>query len=418
MNKRVVITGLGCVTPIGLDRETAWRNAISGASGVRRIEDERTLGLPVKLAAEIACFDPLRFMGAKEARRTDRFMQLAIAATDEAVRDSGLSIGDNVNQRRIGVWIGSGVGGIATFEQGMRDALDRGFERISPFALPMFLPNMAASQVAIRIGARGLASCTTTACASGSHAIGQAFRAIQRGDADVMIAGGTEAPICRVGLASFAAMRALSIQTEPSLGSRPFDRMRDGFVMGEGAGIVVLESLEHARRRGAVSHAELLGYGAGGEGYHTAAPREDGNDWAWAIREALADAKLTPDRIQYVNAHGTSTPLNDLVETRAIRTAFGRAAYDISISSTKSMTGHLLGASGAVEAIWSVLALRDQIVPPTINYREPDNELDLDYTPNIARRRPIEAVLSNTFAFGGHTAALVFGRGGEVDGLS
>ncbi|MFD0670093.1 beta-ketoacyl-ACP synthase II [Cohnella sp. GCM10027633] len=418
MINRVVITGMGCVTPIGLDKETAWRNAIGGVSGVCRIADERTEGLPAKLAAEIVGFDPLRYMDAKQARRTDRFVQLAIAAADEAVRDSGLAIGDNAVPWRSGVWIGSGVGGIATFEKGMKEALERGFDRVSPFALPMFLPNMAASQTAIRFGARGMTSCTATACASGSHAIGQAFRLIQRGDADVMIAGGAEAPICRIGLASFAAMRALSFQEDPAFGSRPFDRGRDGFVMGEGAGIVVLESLAHARARGAVPYAELLGYGAGGEGYHVASPREDGSDWARAMKEAMVEARLSPEGIQYVNAHGTSTALNDLAETRAIRQAFGRTAYEVSVSSTKSMTGHLLGASGAAEAIWSVLALRDQIVPPTINYREPDEELDLDYTPNAARRRPIEAVMSNTFAFGGHSAVLVFGRGGDDHALS
>lgn len=415
MNNRVVITGMGCVTPIGLDRETAWRNALRGVSGIRRLEDDRLASLPVKLAARVRGFDPSAHMDAKQARRTDRFIQLAIAAADEAVLDSGLAVGENADPLRVGVWIGSGVGGIGTFESGMQDALERGYDRISPFALPMFLPNMAASQVAIRFGARALTGCATTACASGSHAIGQAFRAIQRGEADVMIAGGTEAPVCKVGLASFAAMKALSLQPDADKGSRPFDKGRDGFVMGEGAGMLVLESWNHARARGAKPYAEVLGFGAGGEGYHIAAPREDGSDWARAMRAALDEAGLSPADVGYVNAHGTSTQLNDLTETRAIRTVFGASAYDVGISSTKSMTGHLLGASGAVEAVFSVLALRDRTIPPTINYREAEAELDLDYTANVARRKPISAALSNTFAFGGHNAVLAFGRLAQAD---
>ncbi|MFC5527913.1 beta-ketoacyl-ACP synthase II [Cohnella yongneupensis] len=410
MNNRVVVTGMGCVTPIGMDKETTWQNAINGLSGIRRISDHRTEQLPVKLAAEILDFDPLKVMDGKEARRMDRFMQFAIAAADEAIRDSGLVIGVNADPLRTGVWIGSGVGGITTFELGMREVLERGYGRISPFAMPMFLPNMAASQVAIRVGARGILECSVTACASGSNSIGEAFRKIERGDADIMIAGGTEAPVCKVGLASFAAMRALSNQTDPEEGSRPFDKRRDGFVMGEGAGILVLESWNHAHARGAIPYAEVLGYGACGDGFHIAAPRSDGSDWSRAMTMALNDAELSPDRIQYINAHGTSTILNDLTETRAIRKVFGSLAYDIGISSTKSMTGHLLGASGAVEAILSILALRDQIIPPTINYREQEEELDLDYTPNVARRRSLKAVMSNTFAFGGHNAVLVFGQ--------
>mgnify|MGYP001156499366 CR=1 FL=1 len=410
MNRRVAITGIGCVTPIGNDAAETWRNAANGVAGIRRLNDERTDGLPVKLAAVASEFDPLRTMEAKEARRSDRFAQLAIAAADEAVRDSGLTVGDNADPLRTGVWVGSGVGGIMTFEAGMADALRHGYDRVSPFALPMFLPNMAASRVAIRFGARGITACTATACASGSQSIGEAFRAIRRGEADAMIAGGAEAPVCRIGLASFAAMRALSTQTDPAQGSRPFDKRRDGFVMGEGAGMLVLEAWEHAKARRARIYAELLGYGSGGEGHHIAAPRADGSDWARTIGLALEDAGLSCGSIGYINAHGTSTPLNDAAETRAIKAAFGSRAYDVSVSSTKSMTGHLLGASGAVEAILSVLALRDGIVPPTVNYREPDGELDLDYTPNAARSRRLAAAMSNTFAFGGHNAVLVFGR--------
>jgi len=401
---------MGCVTPIGTDKSEMWRNALNSVTGIRRLSEELTAQLPVKLAATIDEFDPLRTMEAKETRKTDRFMQLAIAAADEAVRDSGLVLGDNVDPQRTGVWIGSGVGGIATFEAGMTGAVENGYDRVSPFALPMFLPNMAASRVAIRFGAKGITACTTTACASGSQSIGEAFRAIRRGEADAMIAGGAEAPICRIGLASFAAMRALSLQTDPSQGSRPFDRRRDGFVMGEGAGMLVLEAWEHAKARRAPIYAELLGYGACGEGYHIAAPRPDGSDWARAMNLALEDAALSRGSIGYINAHGTSTPLNDATETLAIKSAFGSRAYDVSISSTKSMTGHLLGASGAVEAVLTALALRDGIIPPTVNYQERDGDLDLDYTPNMAKPKRLVAAMSNTFAFGGHNAVLVFGR--------
>ncbi|WEK55924.1 MAG: beta-ketoacyl-ACP synthase II [Candidatus Cohnella colombiensis] len=410
MKQRVVVTGMGCVTPIGLDKTSTWINAMDGVSGIQTISNDRTDELPVKLVAEIKDFQPLLYMDVKEARRTDRFVQLAIAAADEAVQDSGLVIGHNADPLRTGVWLGSGVGGIMTFEKGMRDVLQHGYGRVSPFALTMFLPNMASSRIAIRTGARGITGCTVSACASGSQSIGEAFRAIQRGDAEVMITGGAEAPICSIGLASFSAMRALSLQTEPSQGSRPFDKRRDGFVMGEGAGVLILESWEHAKARGARIYAELSGYGSCGEGYHIAAPRPDGSDWARAITLAMEDASLTSDEIQYINAHGTSTHLNDLIETNAIKTAFGQYAYDVSISSTKSMTGHLLGASGAVEAILSILSLRDNIIPPTINYKEQDDDLDLNYTPVVSRQRQVDTVMSNTFAFGGHNAVLIFSK--------
>lgn len=419
MTERVVVTGMGCVTPIGIGKEIAWRNALNGVCGIRKLPESNKL--PAKLAARIPDFKPADYIDPKEAGRMDRFVHFAIAAADEAMRDSGLLIGDHADPFRTGVWIGSGVGGITTFEKGMKGVLERGYGRLSPFALTMYLPNMAASQVAIRYGARGPTECTVTACASGTNAIGDAFRAIQRGDADVMIAGGTEAPLCDIGMASFAAMRALSLQSEPESGSRPFDRRRDGFIMGEGAGMLVLESWRHARARGAKPYAELLGYGACGEAYHVAAPRADGSDWSRAISLALRDARVSPEQIDYINAHGTGTIAGDLTETRAIRSVFGNYAYDVSISSTKSMTGHLLGASGAVEAIWSVLALRDQTIPPTIHYAEQDAEMDLDYTPNEARQRRVETAMSNTFAFGGHNAVLVFGlppeRGDSSDGL-
>jgi len=410
MKRRVAVTGMGCLTPIGLNKEITWRNAINGVSGIQLIADELMENLPVKLAAEITGFEPRNWMESKEARRSDRFIQFALAAAEEAVRDSGLTLGINADPLRTGVWIGSGVGGIRTFESGMREAIQDGFDRVSPFALTMFLPNMAASRVAIRFGARGITGCSATSCASGSQSIGEAYKTIQRGDADVMIAGGAEAPICKIGLASFAAMRALSPQIDPMKGCRPFDRRRDGFVMGEGAGMIVLEAWEHAKARGADIRAELLGYGSCGEGFHIAAPRLDGDDWARAMTLALEDASLAPESIQYINAHGTSTVLNDLTETRAVKTAFGSHAYELGISSTKSVTGHLLGASGAVEAVLSVLALRDGIIPPTIHCEETDDEMDLDYTPNEAKRLPLKAVMSNTFAFGGHNAVLIFGQ--------
>ncbi|MBO9598821.1 MAG: beta-ketoacyl-ACP synthase II [Cohnella sp.] len=419
MTERVVVTGMGCVTPIGIGKENAWRNALNGVCGIRKLPESRKS--PAKLAATVPDFDPTAYIDPKDARRMDRFIHFAIAAADEAIRDSGLAIGDNADPFRTGVWIGSGVGGITTFEKGMIDVLERGYGRLSPFALTMYLPNMAASQVAIRYGARGPTECSVTACASGTNAIGDAFRTIQRGEADIMIAGGTEAPLCDVGMASFAAMRALSLQSEPESGSRPFDRRRDGFIIGEGAGMLVLESWRHARARGASPYAELLGYGACGEAHHVAAPREDGSDWSRAMTLALKDANLSPEEIDYINAHGTSTIAGDLTETRAIRSVFGDYAHKISVSSTKSMTGHLLGASGAVEAIWSVLAIRDRTIPPTIHYAERDEEMDLDYTPNEARIRRVETAMSNTFAFGGHNAVLVFGRpperGDDIDGL-
>ncbi|MNI35282.1 3-oxoacyl-[acyl-carrier-protein] synthase 2 [compost metagenome] len=330
----------------------------------------------------------------------------------EATLDSGLriGIGGNVDPQRIGVWIGSGVGGIGTFESGLKDALDHDFKRVSPFAIPMFIANMAASHVAIQLGAKGLANCSVTACSSGSNSIGDACRVIQRGDADVMIAGGTEAPLCTIGLASFAAMRALSLNPDPASACRPFDKKRDGFVMGEGAGMLVLESLEHALSRGATIYGELLGFGACCDSYHITAPHPEGEGWARAMKLALKDANKTPEQIDYINAHGTSTTYNDLSETKAIKSVFPSNAYKVSISSTKSMTGHMMGASGAVEAIFSLMSIQDQIVPPTINYEVADEELDLDYTPNQAKAQKLNVVMSNSFAFGGHNAVLIFGK--------
>ncbi|MBP1993920.1 beta-ketoacyl-ACP synthase II [Paenibacillus eucommiae] len=410
MDKRVVITGMGCVTPLGLSRESTWDRMRCGVSGIDFLTRASSDLLSVKVAAEVKEFDALQVMERKEARRMDRFMQFAVAAAVEAVLDSGLDIGGQADPQRTGVWIGSGVGGVGTFQDGLEDALQKGYKRVSPFAIPMFIANMASSQVAMRMGAEGPAGCSVTACSSGSNSIGEAFRVIQRGDADVMIAGGSEAPICNIGLASFAAMHALSLNPDPASACCPFDQRRDGFVMGEGAGIVILESLEHAAARGADIYAELLGYGSCCDSYHITAPRPDGQGWARAMKLALSDAGAAPEDIDYINAHGTSTAYNDLAETRAIKAVFQKHAYEVSISSTKSMTGHLLGASGAVEAIAAVMAIRDQVIPPTINYQLPDEELDLDYTPNLARGKKVEMTMSNSFAFGGHNAVLIFGK--------
>ncbi|WP_127587653.1 beta-ketoacyl-ACP synthase II [Paenibacillus koleovorans] len=409
MENRVVVTGMGCISPLGLDVETTWKQMREGRSGVRELALPDIERFPVRLAAPVPDFDATLYLDRKEARRMDRFTQFAVASALQAASDGDLRIGVNADPERTGVWIGSGVGGIMTFESGMKDALDHDYRRISPFSLTMFIANMAASHTAMKLGAEGVTGCTTTACSSGSNAIGEAIRVIQRGDADVMLAGGAEAPICRIGIASFAAMQALSRNSDPATACRPFDRGRDGFVMGEGAGVLVLESLEHARARGARIYAECFGYGASCDNYHISTPRPDGHSWARAMQQALKDAGMAPEDIQYINAHGTSTVFNDLTETRAIKAAFGSHAHRIAISSTKSMTGHLLGASGALEAIVSILSIRDQVIPPTIGLALPDEELDLDYTPNEARRTRVDAAMSNTFAFGGHNAVLIFG---------
>ncbi|MCK7605589.1 beta-ketoacyl-ACP synthase II [Geobacillus stearothermophilus] len=405
--RRVVVTGIGAVTPLGNDAETTWKNIIAGQSGIDIVTRVNPDDFPAKVAAEVKDFDPSLFMDRREARKMDRFTQYAVAAALMAVKDANLEIGEH-NAERVGVWIGSGIGGMETFEQQFEIFQQRGYRRVSPFFVPMMIPDMAAGQVSIILGAKGMNSCTVTACATGANSIGDAFRVIQRGDADVMIAGGTEAPITKMSFAGFCANTALSTNPDPKTASRPFDKNRDGFVMGEGAGIIVLEELEHALRRGAKIYAEIVGYGATADAYHITAPAPGGEGGVRAMRLALQDAGLQPEDIDYINAHGTSTEYNDKYETIAIKEVFGDHAYKLAISSTKSMTGHLLGATGAVEAIFSVLAIRDGVIPPTINYETPDPECDLDYVPNEARRQTVRAVLSNSFGFGGHNATLIF----------
>lgn len=405
--RRVVVTGIGAVTPLGNDAETTWKNIVAGKSGVGPMTRINADEYPAKVAAQINDFNPEEFMEKKEARKMDRFTQYAVAASLMAVKDSGLAIVDE-NAHRVGVWIGSGIGGMETFEQQFEVFQKRGYRRVSPFFVPMMIPDMAAGQVSIMLGAKGFNSCTVTACATGTNSIGDAFKVIQRGDADAMVTGGTEAPITRMAVAGFCANTALSTNPDPATASRPFDKNRDGFVMGEGAGIVVLEELEHAKSRGAKIYAEIVGYGATGDAYHITAPAPGGEGGVRAMRMALEDGGLKPEEVDYINAHGTSTDYNDRFETLAVKEVFGNHAYKLAVSSTKSMTGHLLGAAGGVEAIFTVLAMRDSILPPTINYETPDPECDLDYVPNEARKGEIKAAISNSLGFGGHNATLAF----------
>ncbi len=337
----------------------------------------------------------------------DRFTQFAVASSLMALKDADLTITDEIAPR-VGVWIGSGIGGMETYEKNFHQFLDKGYRRVSPFFVPMMIPDMASGQVSIITGAKGINSCTVTACASGTNSIGDAFKVIQRGDADIMITGGSEAPITNMAVAGFCAAKAVSTNEDPATASRPFDKNRDGFVMGEGAGILILESLESAKKRGARIYAEIAGYGATGDAYHVTAPAPEGEGGSRAMKQAIEDAELTPANIDYLNAHGTSTPYNDKFETMAAKTVFGEHAYQLAISSTKSMTGHLLGAAGAVEAILTVKTIQDGMIPPTINYETPDPDCDLDYVPNEARKQQVRAAMSNSLGFGGHNATLVF----------
>lgn len=403
--RRVVLTGIGAVTPVGNDAETSWRNILEGVSGVGPVTRLNPDDYPAKVAAELKDFNIENFIQKKEARKMDRFTHYAVAASMMAVKDADLEINDQ-NADRVGVWIGSGIGGMETFEQQHETFLNRGYRRVSPFFVPMMIPDMATGQVSITLGARGFNSCTVTACATGTNSIGDAFKVIQRGDADVMVSGGAEAPITKMSFAGFCANTALSTNLDPATASRPFDKNRDGFVMGEGAGIVVLEDLEHALARGAKIYAEIVGYGATGDAYHITAPAPEGEGGARAMRMALEDAGLAPEDIGYINAHGTSTDYNDKFETMAIKNVFGEHAYKLAVSSTKSMTGHLLGAAGGIEAIFTALAIKEGILPPTINYETPDPECDLDYVPNEARRQEIHAAISNSLGFGGHNATI------------
>ncbi|MFO7341182.1 beta-ketoacyl-ACP synthase II [Caldibacillus debilis] len=406
IKRRVVITGIGAVTPVGNDAETAWQNIIRGKSGIGPLTRVNKDEFPAKVAAEVKDFNPEDFLDKKDARKMDRFTHFAVASALMAVKDAGLSI-DESNAHRVGVWIGSGIGGMETYERQFETFLQRGYRRVSPFFVPMMIPDMAAGQVSILLGAKGVNSCTVTACATGTNSIGDAFKVIQRGDADVMITGGTEAPITKIAIAGFCANTALTTNPDPNTASRPFDKNRDGFVMGEGAGIVVLEELNHALKRGAKIYAEIVGYGSTGDAYHITAPAPAGEGGARAMKMALDDAGVSPEEVDYINAHGTSTEYNDKFETMAIKTVFGEHAYKIPVSSTKSMTGHLLGATGAVEAIFTVLAIKEGVIPPTMNYETPDPECDLDYVPNEARKKDVRVAISNSFGFGGHNATIV-----------
>ncbi|MGE6856722.1 beta-ketoacyl-ACP synthase II [Bacillus sp. FSL K6-2841] len=405
--KRVVVTGLGALTPLGNDVESTWKNALAGVSGVGPITRVDSSEYTAKVAAELKDFNIEDYMEKKEARKMARFTQYAVVAAQKALEDSRLEITDEIAPR-VGVWVGSGIGGLETFEEQFEVYSNKGARRVSPFFVPMMIPDMATGQISIALGAKGVNSCTVTACATGTNSIGDAFKVIQRGDADAMITGGTEAPLTKMSFAGFCANKALSTNPDPETASRPFDKNRDGFVMGEGAGIVVLEELEHALKRGATIYAEIVGYGSTGDAYHITAPAPNGEGGVRAMKEAIRDAGLSVEEIDYINAHGTSTPYNDKFETMAIKEVFGEHANQLAISSTKSMTGHLLGAAGGVEAIFSVLAIKDSVIPPTINLETPDEECDLDYVANAARSKEVQVALSNSLGFGGHNATIIF----------
>jgi 3-oxoacyl-[acyl-carrier-protein] synthase II len=407
VSKRVVVTGMGCVTPLGLDLTSTWEAMLEGKSGVAPIQGFDATSHEVKIAAEIPTFDPTKIMNAKEARRIDRFIQLGMYAAREAWQHSGLMVTAE-NTERIGAISGSGIGGIGSLGNGFKTLFDKGPDRVTPFLVVQMLIDLLPGMISMDLGIKGPNFSVVSACATSGNGIGEAAEVIRRGDADVMIAGGADAGIVPVGIAAFHAMRALSTRNdEPTRASRPFDAGRDGFVMAEAGGMVVLESLEHAQARGATIHGELVGYGLSADAYHVSAPSEDGDGAARAMRMALKKADLSPKDIGYINAHATSTPLGDRSETNAIKSVFGPAAYDVAVSSTKSMTGHLLGAAGVVEAIVCIKAIQDGILPPTVNLDHPDPACDLDYVPNQARKRQISVAMSNSFGFGGHNSSLV-----------
>jgi 3-oxoacyl-[acyl-carrier-protein] synthase II len=406
----VVVTGVGLVSPLGIGREETWTGVLAGKSGAAPITHFDTTGFPVTFAAEVKGFDPLLYVEKKEVKKMGLFIQFAMAAAQFAVEHAGLNITPEIADRT-GVYIGSGIGGFDVIEREHTALMQGGPRKISPFFIPAAIANLASGSVSIRWGAKGPNSATCTACSSSAHALGDSFRLIQRGDADVMICGGAEGAITPMGVGGFASMRALSMRNEePEKASRPFDRDRDGFVVGEGAGILILEELGFALRRGVPIWAEVVGYGMTGDAFHITQPAEDAGGAVRAMRLTLADANVAPEQVSYINAHGTSTPYNDRLETLAIKKVFGDHAYKVPVSSTKSMTGHLLGGAGGLEAGLLVLAIRDQVLPPTINYENPDPDCDLDYVPNQARKAAIEYVLSNSFGFGGTNAALLFRR--------
>jgi 3-oxoacyl-[acyl-carrier-protein] synthase II len=411
MKRRVVVTGMGAITPVGNDVATTWRSLIEGKSGTAPITKFDASKFPVRFAAEVKGFNPLDYMDRKEAKRADQYTQYAVAAARQAMTDARLVEQNGIDPDRIGVIIGSGIGGLKSFEEQHDVYRERGVGKISPFFIPMFIADIAAGIVSMMFNAKGPNYATVSACATSAHAIGDAYRTIQYGDADVMITGGAEATVTPMAIGGFANMKALSERNDsPETASRPFDATRDGFVMGEGAGVIILEELEHALKRGATIYAELVGYGATGDAYHLTAPAPDGEGAQRAMKRALKDAGLEPKDIQYINAHGTSTPANDFNETRAIKAVFGDHAKTVNVSSTKSATGHMLGAAGAVEAVVSAMVVGTGIIPPTINYTTPEPELDLNYTPNESVKRDVNAVLSNSFGFGGHNTTLAIKR--------
>jgi len=408
--RRVVITGMGIMTPLGSDLTDFWKRLTAGESGIGPVTRFDITRYDTRIAGEVKDFRAEDYMDRKDVRRADLFVQYAIAGTSKAVAQAGIQDG-NVDPDRYGVVIGSGIGGIATFEDQHKNLMEKGPSRVSPFFIPMMISDMASGMVSIQFGAKGPNYCTVSACSSGAHAVGDAYRIIQRGEADVMITGGSEAPITPVAFAGFCSMKAMSTRNdEPTRASRPFDSERDGFVMGEGAGILVLEEYEHAKRRGAKALAEVVGYGATGDAHHMTAPAPEGEGAARAMRAAICDSGLSLESFGYLNAHGTSTPLNDKFETQAIKSVFGDHAKKLAISSTKSMTGHLLGAAGGLETIICVLALNSQCLPPTINYENPDPDCDLDYVPNTARPVELQSALSNSLGFGGHNVTLALSR--------
>ncbi len=414
MRRRVVVTGFGCLTPVGNDVATTWRSILAGQSGAGPITKFDATTFPVRFAAEVKGFDPVEFMDRKEAKRADAYTQYAVAAAVQAMQDAGFAEGNGYDPERTGVIIGSGIGGLRSFEEQHDVYKARGPSKISPFFIPMFIADIAAGIVSMRFNAKGPNYATVSACATSAHAIGDAFRTIQYGDADIILSGGAEATVTPMAIGGFANMKALSERNDsPETASRPFDATRDGFVMGEGSGVVVLEELEHAKKRGARIYAEIVGYGATGDAYHLTAPAPDGEGAQRAMRRAMQDAGLGPADVQYINAHGTSTPANDLNETKAIKAVFGDHAKAVNVSSTKSATGHMLGAAGAVEFIFSALAVREGKVPPTINYETPDPDCDLNYTPNETASRDMRAALSNSFGFGGHNVTLAVRRYSE-----
>ncbi len=412
MNRRVVVTGVGAITPNGNNAEDFWQNVKNGVNAIGPITKFDASGINAYVAAEVKGFNAEDFIDKKELKRMDPFCHYAVAASTMAVENSGLDTGV-VDSERFGVIIGAGIGGITTFEQQTEVMRTKGPKRVSPLFIPMMIANMASGLVSIANGAKGICECVVTACSSGNNAIGNSFRAIQRGEMDIMICGGAEASITELSFAGFANMRAISASQDPDRASIPFDKERDGFVMGEGAGILILEELGHALARGANIIAEISGYASTSDAFHMTAPAENGEGGARSMRNAIKDAGLKPADIDYINAHGTSTPLNDKNETAAIKTVFSDYAYELSVSSTKSMTGHLLGAAGGIEGIICCMAIRDQFIPPTINYKVPDEECDLDYTPNKGKSSDIKHVLTNSLGFGGHNSTIIFTGYGE-----